>query len=111
MNTVTREHVLDGLAQLDVRPTCCIMMHGSLSRFGHVEGGAVSLVAALRAAAGPAGAVIAPSFRDAIRSEHYALQVCRATCPHPLCPSRERGFTGVLGEALREQPDALRSCH
>lgn len=108
---ITQTDILAGLAQMNVRPTCCIMAHGSLSKFGHVDGGAGALVAALRRAAGDAGAVIVPSFRDAYRSDYYALRQCASDCPQTLCPSRERGYTGIIGETVREQPDALRSCH
>lgn len=87
------------------------MVHASLSALGVVQGGAAAVVAALREAAGADGAVIMPSFRDAIRSEHYALTHCEHCGPRDLCPSREPGFTGIIGEVLREQPDALRSCH
>jgi len=110
-DTVTHSQIVAGLADLGIRPTSHLMIHASLSRFGHVEGGAPTVVAALREAAGAEGAVIVPSFRDAIRSAHYALRECESSCPRTLCPSRERGFTGIIGETVREQEDALRSCH
>lgn len=99
------------LEQLGVQAPSRLMVHASLSALGLVEGGADTVVAALREAAGHAGAVVIPSFRDAIRSEHYALRECQDKCPQGLCPSRERGYTGAIGETVREQPDALRSCH
>ena len=99
------------LAGLGFAPTCHMMVHASLSALGPVAGGAATVVAAMRRCAGDQGAVIIPSFRDAIRSDHFALRACEAACPQTLCPSRERGFTGAVGEALREQPDAVRSCH
>lgn len=108
---VTHSLVVAGLEKLGIRPTCHVMVHASLSQFGQVEGGAPTVVAALRAAAGADGAVIVPSFRDAIRSEHYALRECEGVCPRTLCPSHERGFTGIIGETVRELPGALRSCH
>lgn len=108
---VDKATIVKGLADLGLQPTCCVMVHASLSRFGHVDGGAATVVAALREATGPGGAVLIPSFRDAIRSEHYALRDCEGTCPRRLCPSREPGFTGKIGETVRAQPDAVRSCH
>jgi aminoglycoside 3-N-acetyltransferase len=103
--------LVTALERLGITPTASVMVHASLSALGTVEGGAATVVAALRDAAGPEGAVIVPSFRDAIRSDHYALQTCRDGCPRELCPSKERGFTGIIGEAVREQPDSVRSCH
>jgi aminoglycoside 3-N-acetyltransferase len=108
---VDQATIVAGLADLDVVPTASVMVHASLSAFGHVKGGAATVVSALREAAGPDGAVLIPSFRDAIRSEHYALRACEAVCPQPLCPSRECGYTGKIGETLRGEPDAVRSCH
>lgn len=87
------------------------MVHAALSRFGHVDGGSQTVVAALRDSAGIQGAVVVPSFRDSIRSVHYALRDCQDLCPQKLCPSRQRGYTGAIGEAAREQPDVIRSCH
>lgn len=110
-NTVTVSHIIEGFAQLGVQPTSHVMVHASLSRFGQVDGGAQTVVAALRAAAGDDGAVIAPSFRGSIRADNYALRECTSVCPRAFCPSKERGETGIIGETIREQPDALRSCH
>ena len=108
---VTQSQITLGLAELGAKADCHIMVHASLSRFGQVSGGAFAVVAALRETAGAGGAVIVPSFRDAIRSDHFALRECADSCPSSLCPSRESGFTGIIGETVREQSDALRSCH
>lgn len=99
------------LEKLGLSPECSLMLHGSLSALGMVEGGAQTLVDALRQTAGPGGAVVAPSFRDAIRSDNYALRECEQCEPQDLCPSREEGFTGIIGETVRQQPDSVRSCH
>ena len=111
MTGLTTLQIVDDLTQLDLKPTCHLMVHVSLSALGMVEGGADTVVAALRRVVGAEGAVILPSFRDAIRSDYYALRECEGTCPQRFCPSQERGYTGAIGEAVREQPDAVRSCH
>lgn len=108
---VTTSTIIDGLVQIGLQPTCHLMIHASLSKFGHVRGGPQTVVDAIREIAGEKGAVLIPSFRDAIRSDYYALQECKAQCPQDFCPSHERGYTGILGETVRQQPDALRSCH
>ena len=87
------------------------MVHASLSAFGNVDGGAETVVAALATTSGQEGAVIVPSFRDAIRSDNYALSDCQNCRGKKLCPSRERGFTGIIGETVRQNPQSLRSCH
>jgi aminoglycoside N3'-acetyltransferase len=108
---VTKDTLKAQLQKLGIQPSCSVMLHASLSALGVVDGGSQTVVDALRAAVGDEGAVIVPSFRDAIRSEHYALQYCRNCRTQDLCPSREPGFTGIIGETFREQPDAVRSCH
>lgn len=109
-HSVAQTEITEKLATLGITPTCCLMVHASLSAFGRVEGGATTVVAALREAAGNGGAVLIPSFRGSIRSDHYALRECQSVCPQDLCPSRERGYTGIVGEIVRSQPDMLRSC-
>ena len=74
---IDQSGLVSGLEHLGLRPTCYVMVHTSLSAFGVVYGGAEVVVAALREAVGVDGAVIIPSFRDSIRSDHYALQMCR----------------------------------
>ncbi len=103
--------VISALERLGLHPSCRLMVHASLSALGVIDGGPDAVVAALRQVAGPDGAVVIPSFGDGIRSDHYALTDCQHQCTQDLCPSRERGYTGIIGETLREQPDALRSCH
>lgn len=108
---LTTSEIVAGLARLGAQPTCTAMVHASLSSFGRVAGGAATVVEALRTATGAEGAVIMPSFRGAIRSAHYGLNECVADCPRALCTSNERGHTGIVGETIREQSDAVRSCH
>ena len=109
--TVTKEDIVQGFARLGIEPISHVIVQASLSRFGHVEGGAETVVAALRESTGDEGAVLIPAFLDAIRSDHYALRECRPDCPRTLCPSNERSYTGKIGETVRQRPDALRSCH
>ncbi len=103
--------LIEAMGKLGLQPPCHMIVNASLLALGVVEGGAETVVQALRGVAGPEGAVIIPSFCDAIRSAHYALRECQDNCPQDLCPSHERGYTGIIGETMREQPDAIRSCH
>ena len=108
---VDKAALVGALERLGLSPPCHLMVHASLSALGVVEGGPETVVSALREVTGPEGAVIIPSFRGAIRSEQYALTQCQTCHPQDLCPSREEGTTGVIGETVRQQPDSLRSCH
>jgi len=110
-DNVTQADIVRGLERLGIGPVCHVMVHASLSKFGHVEGGAEAVIAALRQAVGKDGAVIIPSFCNAIREGYYPLRQCGSKCTHGLCTSDEPGHTGKIGETLRQQPDSLRSCH
>ena len=72
--------LISGLERLGLQTHGRLMVHASLSALGMVDGGAETVVAALREVAGLNGAVIIPSFRNAIRSDHYALRECRDSC-------------------------------
>ena len=59
---MNRADILQGLRNLGVRSGMMLEVHSSLSSFGHIEGGADTLLAALMEALGNAGAIVMPSF-------------------------------------------------
>ncbi|MHB9108160.1 MAG: AAC(3) family N-acetyltransferase [Armatimonadota bacterium] len=94
---VTREQLVADLAALGVTPGMDVMVHSSLSRLGHVVGGAEAVVEALLQAIGPAGTLMAPSFN------HGAAAVY-----NPLATPTSNG---AIADALWRRPDAIRSIH
>jgi aminoglycoside 3-N-acetyltransferase len=64
---VTRDVLLGSLRALGVRPGDAVFVHGSLSRFGHVEGGAETVCRSLVDAVGEDGTVIMPAFTFRLR--------------------------------------------
>ena len=52
-----------GLARLGVKAGMMLEVHCSLSSFGHVDGGALTVISALRNIVGSDGAVVMPSFK------------------------------------------------
>ena len=61
--TLTKSDILNGLHDLGVKAGMAIEVHCSLSSFGHVEGGAITIIEALMSAVGSEGAIVMPSFR------------------------------------------------
>lgn len=94
---VTRADLGDALRALGVGPGMLLQVHSSLSRLGHVEGGAETVVDALLDAVAPDGTVMVPTFNHG-RAEVY----------DPRCtPS----VSGAVTEALWRRPGAQRSLH
>ena len=60
--SVTRDSILDSLAELGIERGHSIFVHSSLSSFGYVEGGAKTVCLALIDAVGPGGTVLMPAF-------------------------------------------------
>lgn len=59
---VTYDDILNGLRKLGIEHGMSIMVHSSLSSFGWVEGGAMTVIQALMDAVGLEGTILMPSF-------------------------------------------------
>ncbi len=64
---VTRDIILDSLKALGVESGDAVFVHSSLSRFGHVEGGAETVCRAVLDAVREEGTVIMPAFTFGLR--------------------------------------------
>ncbi|MET8816076.1 AAC(3) family N-acetyltransferase [Streptomyces sp. NPDC004549] len=115
---VTREDVLTGLGELNLPSGAVVIVHTSLSAFGHVEGGADTLLSALRERIGPQGTLVVPTFTsDLIKDPCQAvgadpsaeIAVQRAAVPlfHDDFPTA----LGALPSAVLADPQRLRSRH
>jgi len=66
---VSFNNVMDGLQILGIRKGDAIFVHSSLSKFGFVEGGARTVINAIRETIGSEGTIIMPSFNMSIFSQ------------------------------------------
>ena len=103
MNGIGREELAQGFRALGIEPGMAVLLHSSLSSFGHVEGGADTVVDALVDAVGRKGAAVFPTLTghpglSPDNPPHIDLRT--ATC-----------WTGRIPETARKRPDALRSIH
>ncbi|MFE0252598.1 aminoglycoside N(3)-acetyltransferase [Streptomyces sp. NPDC059010] len=111
------------LHALGVRPGTALLTHSSLRVLGPVRGGSRAVVRALRAALGPAGTLVVPTFtpENSDTSPVYQRRVrgltpaqvaeLRGRMP-PFDPARTPArSTGRLAEEVRTHPEALRSGH
>lgn len=107
---MTGEEVGSLLAGLGLRSNH-VIVHTSLSSFGHVDGGARSVCEALMSASGDTGTVLMPAFTYA-ETVHTNAQ--GLPNPKPRAFSQDMPVSreiGVTPEAFRHLPGVLRSNH
>jgi len=103
---MTREDIVRLFEGLSLRGNQ-VVIHAALSSFGHVDGGAVTLCAALLDAVGESGTILIPAFTYAETLGGRAPG--RPVAYHADLPvSRE---IGTVAEAFRHLPGVLRSSH
>jgi len=95
--TVTQPGLVAGLRDLGLATGDLVQVHSSLSAFGHVAGGADTVVDALLEAVGPAGTVMVPTFNHGA-ADLFDLRTTLSV-------------NGAITEALRRRPEAHRSLH
>ncbi|CAM5650592.1 AAC(3) family N-acetyltransferase [Streptomyces spiroverticillatus] len=116
----TRDSLAADLRDLGVLPGETLLVHSSLSSLGWVNGGRVAVVQALLDALGPEGTLVAPAhsgdYSDPAEWGNPPVpqewwDPIRATMPaYDPVTAPTRGI-GVLPEAVRTWPGALRSAH
>ncbi|MCL2513487.1 MAG: AAC(3) family N-acetyltransferase, partial [Oscillospiraceae bacterium] len=84
-------------------------VHCSLSSFGHVDGGALTVIEALKNAVGMDGAIVMPSFKD---SPELALSETDKKLGltlkiRLLKGDGERSGMGIVSDTFRKMPDVV----
>ena len=98
---VTESDLVAGLRAVGLEAGDVVLVHSSLSRFGHVAGGAPAVVRALLGVIGPDGTLVVPTFADFFTGQPEQVFDRERT------PSR----MGVISETVRTWPGAMRSSH
>jgi aminoglycoside 3-N-acetyltransferase len=93
---VTEADIEKGLRDLGLRSGDMMIVHSSLSSFGHVEGGAETVIEALMETVGKEGTILMPAFAPRIKV---------------FDPSRTRSRMGKITEVFRYRKDVPRSVH
>lgn len=94
--SVTREDFIRGFSNLSLRRGHKVIVHGSLSSFGFVEGGTRTVVQALMDAIASEGLLVMPAFT-------YGRDVYDPAC--------SVSHTGRIAEEFRKMPGVRRSLH
>jgi aminoglycoside 3-N-acetyltransferase len=119
---VARRRLVRQLRELGVRPGQTLLVHASLRSVGWVDGGAPTLVAALRQAVGLTGTVVVPTATEensmtsrAHRARIAAMTPDEVKAYRDDMPGFDKDSTpsgmGALAEALRTSEGAVRSDH
>lgn len=100
---VTQSDIVQGLQALGLRAGCRVLVHSALSSFGHVEGGADTVIDALLDTVGEQGTILVPTLTGSA-----SLSVDN---PPVFNPAATPCWTGRIPETFRQHPAAIRSLH
>ncbi|MGI5819308.1 MAG: AAC(3) family N-acetyltransferase [Armatimonadota bacterium] len=101
---VTEGDILQGLREVGLSAGDVVLVHSSLSAFGHVEGGPDTVIDALLEAVGKSGTVVVPTFDwgRAHKAERVTFDLKNTSC---------RKEMGIIPETFRLREEARRSTH
>lgn len=105
MMAVEVSQVTADLLRLGVDPGSLLLVHSSLSRVGRIEGGSLALIGAIRDAVGPSGTLVFPALTGSM--EDTPENPPEFDNRNTACST----WIGVVPEAARTMPDAIRSTH
>lgn len=102
-NSLTDENLIEQFLELGIKDGDSVLVHSSLSKIGHIEGGALTFIQALIAVVGENGNILMPTSPNAVYQEDYiqSLDVFDVT----ESPSR----LGKITEVFRTYPGVMRS--
>lgn len=103
MPSLTQSDIADGLRDLGLYIGCNVLLHSSLSSFGHVEGGANAVIDALLDVVGESGTLIVPTLTGS--------ELLNADNPPIFDPVNNKCWTGHIPETFRQRSNAIRSLH
>lgn len=95
--------LVSGFCQLGLAAGHIVLAHSSLSSFGHVEGGARTVIDALLETVGPPGTLMVPTLTGS--------SALNAANPPVFDPAKTPPWTGRIPETLLSYPQAKRSHH
>ena len=106
-NHVSRQQLKDALIGLGVNAGMVLEVHSSLSSFGHLEGGAMTLIDTLKEIVTPEGSIFMPALR---LSPEYELtdedrKMGLTVKIKLLDPDAPRTAMGIIADTFRQLPD------
>lgn len=112
---ITENDLTDALIKLGVNKGETILVHSALSELGYIEGGADSVICALRNAVGQDGTILAPAFTTPYIYFDGRINKSIKYRPYDTRPNgnlRDKGiYTGTLPRTMLKETDSARSNH
>ena len=98
-----------GLEALGVRAGMMLEVHCSLGSFGHVEGGALTIINALKNLVGADGAIVMPSFKDSpnLPLNDLDKELGLTLKIKLLQGDEDRSGMGIVSDTFRNMPDVV----
>lgn len=106
---ISEIELINGFHNLGVKNGMMLEVHCSMSRFGEVDGGAVTVINALKQSVGNEGAIVMPSFKlspnlplsDFDKELGLQLKIKKLTC------DEEKSAMGIVSDTFRKMPDVI----
>ena len=107
--SITYKNLVDAFREIGIKNGTILEVHSSLSSFGYVEGGAETVISALKDVVGTEGSIFMPALRLSpelpLTDEDKNLGI---TVKIKILPEeRERSAMGIIADTFRMQPDTL----
>lgn len=106
---MTKEMLITGLKEAGVQAGMSLEVHSSLSSFGHVDGGAETVIDALMACVGLEGSIFMPALRFSpalpLTADDVAMGI--TTKIRILPEDAPRTAMGAIADAFRQRPDVI----
>lgn len=109
IHILTKIEIESGLRQLGVQSGMMLEVHSSLSSFGHVDGGALTVINALKNVVGTNGVIVMPSFKLSpdLSLDETDKKLGLTQKIKILQNENEKSRMGVVPETFRKTPDVI----
>ncbi len=109
MNVITKQDIINGLADLGLQSDDEIEVHSSLSSFGYVDGGAETVISSLKEVIGENGSIFMPALRLSkelpLTDQDKELGI---TTKIKILPEDcDRSAMGIIADTFRHMPDTI----
>lgn len=109
MKTITKQDIINELLDLGLKSGDEIEVHSSLSSFGYVDGGAETVISALKEVVGGNGSIFMPALRLSkelpLTEQDKSLGI---TTKIQILPENcERSAMGIISDTFRRMPDTI----